>query len=231
MPEPDSRVLIITGASSGIGAAAARQAAAAGYRVMLAARSIDKIKALADEVGGLATRTDIRQWEDNVALMQATVEAYGRIDAVFANAGGRVKRGWLASSPDEWRDLVMTNVLGPAYTIRAAIPALKESRGHILLTGSIAGRVPQSGSFYSMTKHGVKAMAEIVRQDLHGTGIRVTLIDPGLVATPMIDDHPPGVLAEALTADDVARAAMFALSQPPHMDVNELAIRPTAQQV
>jgi NADP-dependent 3-hydroxy acid dehydrogenase YdfG len=74
-------------------------------------------------------------------------------------------------------------------------------------------------------------MAEIVRQDLHGTGIRVTLIDPGLVATPMIDDQPAGVLAEALTADDVARAAMFALSQPPHMDVNELAIRPTAQQV
>jgi NADP-dependent 3-hydroxy acid dehydrogenase YdfG len=227
----DGRVLVITGASSGIGEAAARQAAAAGYRLMLAARRIEKVQALADELGGLATRTDIRQWEDNVALMAATSEAYGCIDAVFANAGGRVKRGWLASSPEEWHDLVLTNVLGPAYTIRAAIPALKGSRGHILLTGSIAGRVPQPGSFYSMTKHSVKAMAEIVRQDLHGTGIRVTLIDPGLVATPMIDDQPADVLAESLTAEDVARAAMFALAQPPHMDVNELAIRPTAQQV
>jgi NADP-dependent 3-hydroxy acid dehydrogenase YdfG len=231
MPDSGSPVLVITGASSGIGAETARQAAAAGYRVVLAARRVEKVQALADEVGGLAVPTDIQRWEDNEALMRAAVNAYGSIDAVFANAGGRVQRGWLASSPEEWRELVLTNVLGPAYTIRAAIPALKESRGHVLITGSIAGRVPQAGSFYSMTKHGVTAMAEIVRQDLHGSGIRVTLIDPGLVATPMIGEMSAEILAAALSPEDVARAAMYALSQPAHVDVSEVAIRPTAQAV
>ena len=133
-------VFVITGASSGIGAATARLAAEAGYRVVLAARSEDKLEALASETAGaLAVATDVTRWEDNEALIAAALEAFGRVDACWANAGFGAARGWLEETPEHWHDMVVTNVLGAAYTVRAAIPALKESRGHVLLTG-LGGR-------------------------------------------------------------------------------------------
>ena len=104
---------------------------------------------------------------------------FGRVDVVWANAGFGAKRGWLEETPAHWHDMVLTNVLGAAYTVRAAIPALKESRGHVLLTGSVAGRKVMPGSLYSCTKWAVTAMAEAVRADLNDTGIRTTLISPG----------------------------------------------------
>jgi NADP-dependent 3-hydroxy acid dehydrogenase YdfG len=223
---PDSPVFLITGASSGIGAATARHAAQAGYRLVLAARRADKLEALAAEVGGIAVATDVTRWEDNEAVVARTLAEHGRLDVVFANAGFGGARGWLKGEPEEWRDMVLTNVLGAAYTIRAAIPALRESRGHALLTSSVAGRRVLPGSFYSVTKHAVTAMAEAVRQDLDGSGVRVTSIEPGMVDTPFFDKRPQ---SGALEADDIARAVMYAVSQPPHVDVNEILVRPTAQ--
>src|SRR5215204_3695755 len=126
---------VITGASSGIGAATARQAVDAGYRVVLGARSKDKLDALVEELGdaALAVRTDVTRWEDNEALIEAAKDAFGRVDVVFANAGFGAKRGWLEETPEFWRDMVLTNVLGAAYTLRAAIPEVKATRGHLLV--------------------------------------------------------------------------------------------------
>jgi NADP-dependent 3-hydroxy acid dehydrogenase YdfG len=225
-------VFLITGASTGIGAATARAAAEAGYRLVLAARSEDKLRALADELGGedraLVTRCDVTEWEDNEAMVRAALDAFGRIDVAFANAGFGAKRGWLEETPEFWRSMVLTNVLGAAYTTRAVVPSVKESRGHILLTSSVAGRRVLPGSLYSCTKHAVTAMAEALRQDLNETGVRVTSIEPGMVDTPFFEN---GAGEWALKAEDIARAVMFAVQQPPHMDVNEILIRPTAQPV
>jgi NADP-dependent 3-hydroxy acid dehydrogenase YdfG len=221
-------VLVITGASTGIGAATARAAAESGHRVVLAARSEDKLAELASELGGddraLAVGCDVTEWADNERLVQTALDAYGQVDVVFANAGFGAKRGWLEETPEQWKSMVLTNVLGAAYTARAAIPALKESRGHLVLTSSVAGRRALPGSLYSATKHAVTAMGEALRLDLNDTGVRVTLIEPGMVDTPFFTDKPS---IRALDADDVARAVMYAVSQPEHVDVNE--ILPTAQ--
>jgi NADP-dependent 3-hydroxy acid dehydrogenase YdfG len=222
----DDRVFLITGASTGIGAATARAAAEAGYRPVLAARSEDKLQALAGEVNGLALRCDVSEWEDQQALVQRTLDEYGRIDVAFANAGFGGPRGFEKGDPAEWREMVLTNVLGVAYTIRATMPALRESKGHLLLTSSVAGRRALPGSLYSSTKHAVTAMGEAARLDLNDTGVRVTLIEPGMVDTPFFDSPPQ---LEALQAEDIARAVMYAVSQPPHVDVNEILVRPTAQ--
>ena len=223
-------VLIITGASTGIGAATARAASAAGHRLVLAARSADKLAALAAELGGdaraIAVPTDVTEWAENEALVQAALDAFGRVDAVFANAGFGAARGWLEESPEQWKSMVLTNVLGAAYTVRAAIPALKESRGHVFLTGSVAGRRALPGSLYSATKHAVHAMGEAIRADLNDTGIRTTIIAPGMVETPFFDDKPS---IEALQPEDVAAAVMYAIAQPRRVDVNEILVRPTAQ--
>ena len=222
----DKPVFLITGASTGIGAATARHAAEAGYRCVLAARSIDKLEALADETGGIAVRCDVAEWEDQKALVQRALDEYGRIDVAFANAGFGGARGFDKGTPEEWKEMVLTNVLGVAYTIRAAMRALKDSKGHLLLTSSVAGRRALQGSLYSVSKHAVTAMGEAARLDFNDTGVRVTLIEPGMVDTPFFD-NPPKI--EALQADDIARAVMFAVSQPAHVDVNEILIRPTAQ--
>ncbi len=222
-------VFLITGASSGIGAATARQAAEAGYRLVLAARSLDKLDQLVADLGGedraIAVRCDVTEWEEQQATVAAAMERYGRIDIAFANAGFGAKRGFLEDTPEHWRSMVLTNVYGAALTIRATIEQLRETQGHLLLTGSVAGRRALPGSLYSCTKWAVTAMGEAARLELDGSGVRVTLVEPGMVATPFFDNPVEG----ALEADDIARAVMFAISQPPHVDVNEVLVRPTAQ--
>jgi NADP-dependent 3-hydroxy acid dehydrogenase YdfG len=223
-------VLVITGASSGIGAATARRASEFGYRVVLAARSEDRLEALSDELGGdervLAVRCDVTSWDDQQALVGAAVDRFGRMDAFFANAGFGAKRGFLEESVEFWKAMIDTNVYGAALSIRAALGHFKrQGRGHLLLTSSIAGRRVLPGSLYSATKFAVTAMGEALRQEVADTDIKVTLIEPGMVDTPFFDNRPSG----ALEADDVARAVMFALTQPPHVDVNELLIRPIHQ--
>ena len=229
-PQHDQRVFLITGASSGIGAATARHAHAEGWRLVLAARSLERLQELADELGGperaLAVRCDVTEWDDQQQLAARALEAFGRIDVAFANAGFGGPRGFLADTPEHWREMVLTNVYGAALTLRATIPALRDSRGHLLLTSSVAGRRVLPGSMYSCTKHAVTAMGEAARQDLDGSGVRVTLIEPGMTDTPFFENRP----RNALEDDDIARAVLYAVSQPPHVDVSEILVRPTAQQ-
>jgi NADP-dependent 3-hydroxy acid dehydrogenase YdfG len=226
----DGRVFLITGASSGIGAATARHAVAAGWRVVLAARLEERLQSLAEELGGpehaLAAACDVTDWDAQQQLVALTLERFGQLDVAFANAGFGGPRGFLNDTPEHWREMVLTNVYGAALTLRATIPALKQSRGHLLLTSSVAGRRALPGSMYSCTKHAVTAMGEAARQDLGGTGVRVTLIEPGMVDTPFFDNRP----TDALQDDDIARAVIYAVSQPPHVNVNEILVRPTAQE-
>ncbi len=225
------RVMVITGASDGIGAAVARAAVADGWRVVLAARRAAMLDELSDELGGAAVAlpvpTDVTEWDQVEAMAAAAREGFGRIDAVLANAGFGAKRGLRAESPGFWREMVLTNVYGAAITLRACVPDLTASRGHALLMGSISGRQVGSGSLYSSTKWAVTAMAEAARKDLLGTGVRVTLIAPGIVDTAFYDEPPGG---DPLTPDDVARTVMFAVSQPPHVSINEVYMRPTEQE-
>ncbi len=219
-------VFLITGASSGIGAATARHAAQAGYRLVLGARSEDKLAALREELGALTAVTDVTSWADQQALVKLALDTFGRLDVAFANAGVGHEKGFEAGDPEDVKAMILTNVYGPYLTIRAAASALRASKGHILITSSIAGRRALAGSLYSSTKFAATGMAEAARLDFNDTGVRVTLIEPGMVETPGFP-HPE--IDEALTADDVARAVIYAVSQPPHVDVNEILIRPTAQ--
>jgi NADP-dependent 3-hydroxy acid dehydrogenase YdfG len=230
----DERVLLITGASSGIGAATARRAAEEGYRLALGARREDRLRALAGELGGaqraIGVRCDVSDWEDNQALVRAALDAFGRIDAVFANAGFGATRGFLEESVEHWRSMVLTNVLGTALTIRATLPHLLDrGSGHYLITSSVAGRRALPGSLYSATKWATTAIGEALRAELRqmhdNSGIRVTLIEPGMTDTEFFDQRPQNALAD----DDLARAAMYALSQPEGVDVNEVLIRPSSQ--
>lgn len=223
--------MVITGASEGIGAAIARSAVADGWRVVIAARRRELLDALSADLGGpsvaLPVTCDVTEWEQVEAMSAAAITAFGRIDAVVANAGFGAKRGFLNESPEFWREMILTNVYGAAITLRACIPALRDSRGHAILMGSISGRQVGAGSLYSSSKWAVTAMAEALRKDLHGTGVRVTLIAPGIVDTAFYDDPPGG---DPLVPDDVARTVMFAVSQPPHVGINEVYMRPTDQE-
>src|SRR5947209_2376529 len=225
----DARVLLITGASSGIGAATARAAARDGWKVALAARSEERLNALVNGVGGgraFAQRWEVTDFEDQERLVAATVERFGRLDAAFANAGFGAKRGFLEETPEHWRAMVETNVLGVAYTIRAVLPHFKErGAGHFVLTSSVAGRRPLPGSLYSATKFAVTAMGHALRAELAETNLRVTLIEPGMVDTPFFERRP----SDALKDEDVARTVTFALSQPPHVEINEILMRPVRQ--
>ena len=233
---PDDKVLLITGASSGIGAQIARRAAEAGYRLVLSARRKQKLTALASELGGddraAAVRCDVTEWDEVQKLAATAVERFGRLDAVAANAGFGAQRGFLEESPEHWRAMVLTNVLGVALTIRATLPTLLDAKGgHYLITGSVAGRRALPGSLYSSTKWAVSGMAESLRQELRqiheNKTIRVTLIAPGMVDTDFFENRPG--TDRALADDDIARAALWALEQPDGVDVNEILIRPSAQ--
>jgi NADP-dependent 3-hydroxy acid dehydrogenase YdfG len=231
---PDDPVLLITGASSGIGAATARAASEAGYRVALGARRKRELDELARELGGadraLARSCDVTDWSDVEGLTEAALSRFGRLDAVFANAGFGATRGFLEESVEHWRAMIDTNVLGVALTIRATLPHLLDrDSGHYVLTSSIAGRRALPGSLYGATKFAVSAIGEALRQELRrmhdNASIRVTLIAPGMTDTEFFDQRPDNALA----ADDIARAVLYALSQPPHVDVNEIVIRPASQ--
>jgi len=226
----EDRVLLITGASTGIGAATARQAAQAGWRLALAARSQDKLDALAEELGGeeraIALRCDVTDWDDQQAIVAAALGRFGRLDAYFANAGVGATRGFLEESVEHWKLMIDTNVYGAALSIRAALGHFRaRNAGHMLLTSSVAGRTFIPGSLYSATKWAVTGMGHSLRAEVAGTPIRVTLIEPGVVDTPFFDTTPE----HALEPDDVARATMYALAQPETVDINEILIRPARQ--
>jgi NADP-dependent 3-hydroxy acid dehydrogenase YdfG len=223
-------VFLVTGASSGIGEATARRAAEAGYRLVLGARRLERLESIAEELGGperaLPVQCDVTEWSDQQTMVETALSRFDRIDVAFANAGFGAKRGFLEETPEFWKSMVLTNVYGAALTIRATLPSLKEARGHLLLTGSVAGRRALPGSLYSATKWAVTAIGEAARLELNGTGVRVTLIEPGTVDTPFFDER----LKDVLEPDDIARAVLYAVSQPAHVDLNEMLIRPTSQE-
>ena len=226
MAEIEPKVLLITGASSGIGAATARAAAAKGWRLVLAARSIERLEALVSEIGpdrAYAVACDVTDWEAQQRMAAAAVEHFGRLDAVFANAGTGGKPGGFSGAPTEsWRTMVDVNILGVAFTLRATLEHIRSARGHVVITGSIAGRRVIAGSMYSATKWAVSAIGYGLREELRGSGVRVTLIEPGVVDTPFFDEPKP----DALKAEDVARGVVYALEQPAGVDLHELVILP-----
>ncbi|MBN1928733.1 MAG: SDR family oxidoreductase [Chlorobiaceae bacterium] len=229
----NGRVFLITGASTGIGRSVAIQAVEAGWKVVLAARSAQKLAALEAELGAdraMAVQCDVSEWAQQEALVGKTVERFGRIDAVFANAGFSKGSSFIEGEhrPGEWRDMVLTNVFGAAVTARLTLPELVKSKGHFLVTGSVVGRITSVRNLYSATKWAVTGMAQAIRNEMAGTGVRVTLVQPGIVDTPFWE-HLEKPLAPELLPDDIARSVMFAVSQPPHVDVNEILIRPTGQ--
>jgi NADP-dependent 3-hydroxy acid dehydrogenase YdfG len=232
--ESKKPVLLITGASSGIGAATARMAADR-YRLVLAARRREALESLAAELGGdeaaIAVACDVTEWDQVESLAARALEGFGRIDAVFANAGFGATRGFLEESPEHWRSMVLTNVLGPALTIRATLPhMLERGEGHYVITSSVAGRRALPGSLYSATKFAATTIGEALRQELRqmkeNDRIKVTLIEPGITDTEFFDDKP----AEwALRDEDIAREVLHALTAPAGVEINEILIRPTAQ--
>jgi NADP-dependent 3-hydroxy acid dehydrogenase YdfG len=222
-----SKVLLITGASSGIGAATARRAAEAGWEVALAARSAEKLEALVEEIGAdraAAFPSDVTDFTSQERLAAAVRGRFGRIDAVFANAGvGGSPGGFSGADRERWKTMILTNVYGLGLTLQATLPAIEASRGHVIITGSVAGRRTLGGSMYSATKHAANAIGYNLREELRGTGCRVTVLEPGVVDTPFFDDPKP----DGLRPEDVARSVIHAVSQPPTVDVHELLVLPT----
>lgn len=232
MVSEDGKVLLITGASSGIGAETARMAMKAGYRLILVARSVEKLSVLENELGSdnvLVLPCNVADWESQRLMFERGVEHFGRLDAVFVNAAVMTGSGFLGGddTPEEWRNMVLTNVFGAAATARLALPELVKTKGHLIFTGSVTGKIALPGSFYSSTKWAITGMVESIRQQVTGDGVRVTQVVPGMVDTPVWNGNPPKV--PLLKPQDIASAVIFALSQPAHVDVNEIVIRPVGQ--
>ena len=225
----DGRVVLITGASSGIGEATARMLVARGAKVVLGARREDRLSALAEELGdSAATRvTDVVEDGDVRALVELGVERFGRLDAVFANAGFGGGGTIVDGDPAVWKPMILTNVYGVATTLHYAVPHLLESDdGHVVLISSIAGyHTPKDRNhIYSATKFAVRGIADGLRKELVGR-VRVTVLSPGMVDTEFFD-WPEG----AMTADDIANLVVFALEQPRRVALNEILVRPLVQE-
>lgn len=221
----NDKVMLITGASSGIGTATAKRAAEAGIKLVLAARGKDDLAQLCDtlDTETLAVTCDVQSWTEQQVLAEKAIAEFGQIDIVYANAGvGSGPGGFSGADPDQWRDAALTNVLGPALTLRATLEHVKKQRGHVLITGSVAGRRTLSGSFYGITKWAMSGLARNLREELSDSGVKVTLIEPGMVNTDFFDDEPDN----ALQPDDIARSVLFALAQPAHVELHDLCILP-----
>lgn len=230
-----SPVTLITGGGSGIGAATARQLLERGHRVAVTGRSEDRLRRFAEELGkpdALLTLTgDAADHEAVQSAVDGTVDRFGRLDAVVANAGFATHDTLADGDPEAWREMVLTNVLGPALLIRAALPALKETRGRIVLVGSVAGFVHTPGNIYGATKWAVTGLAENTRRMVTGDGVGVTLVAPGRVETPFWDGLGSLPEGHLLTADQIADSIVWAMSRPEGVDVNNVIVRPIGQPV
>ncbi|AZM58965.1 MULTISPECIES: SDR family oxidoreductase [unclassified Streptomyces] len=231
----DTRVTLITGGGTGIGAAVARRLLEAGQRVAVTGRGEARLRDFAKECGEPGTLLTIpgnaAVYEDVRSAVDTVLARFGRLDTVVANAGFATGDSVAEGDPTGWTDMVLTNVLGPALLIRASIDALKATRGRIVLVGSVAGFVPTPGNLYGATKYAVTGLAENVRRQVTEWGVGVTLIAPGRVETPFWDavgSLPPGRL---LTADRIADSVVWALEQPEGVDVNTVVVRPLGQPV
>jgi NADP-dependent 3-hydroxy acid dehydrogenase YdfG len=239
------QVVAVTGASSGIGEATALACARAGASVALAARRVDRIEALADRItaeGGraIAVPTDVGDESQAQAFVERAHSELGRLDVLVNNAGVMLL-GPIENAPtEEWRRMIHVNVFGVLYCTHAALPLMHaQESGHIVNISSVAGRVARAGSgVYNLTKFGVGAFSESLRQEAVAMGVRVTLIEPGAVATELPMHNRPEVLEQIakrfagvtpLSAEDIANAILYAIGQPPNVSVNEVLVRPSGQ--
>lgn len=241
----EGRTVAITGASSGIGEATALACAEAGAAVALAARRTDRIEQLAARIaddGGraVAIATDVSDERQARAFVEQAYEQLGRLDALVNNAGVMLLGPIPGADTEEWRRMIDVNVYGVLYCTHAALPVmLDQGAGHIVNVSSVAGRFARAGSgVYNLTKWGVGAFSEALRQEVTAQGIRVTLIEPGAVATELPSHNRPEIQdvmrktfegVTPLEADDIARAVVYVLAQPQNVSVNEVLIRPTGQ--
>ena len=220
-----TKTLLITGASTGIGAATARAAANAGWNVALLARSQDALERLAEEIGdtALALPCDITDREQLDKAVERAVNHFGGLDAVYANAGtGVSKPGIEKGDPEEWHAMIHLNVLAVLTTAHTTLPHLRKTKGHFVVTGSKAGRDHLKGSVYGATKWFVQGFAGNLAEEMREWGGRCTVITPGMVDTPFFDEPKP----EKIQPEDVANAVIFALEKPDTASVREIHIMP-----
>src|SRR6266478_5120189 len=242
----EGKVIVITGASSGLGEATARLLSAHGATVVLGARRTDRIHSLAEEFtrrGGkaLAITTDVTYCEQVKRLVDGAVQAFGRVDVMINNAGLMPQAPLERLKIDEWNRMVDVNIKGTLYGIAAALPYMKQRKaGHIINVSSVAGhKVGPGFAVYSATKHAVRALSEGLRQEVKPYNLRTTVISPGAVATELLNSTSEPDIAErlrkayenAIPADSFARAVAFAITQPEDVDVNEILFRPTRQEL
>jgi NADP-dependent 3-hydroxy acid dehydrogenase YdfG len=240
----EGKVVVITGASSGLGEAAARLLSAQGATVALGARRVHRIKSLADELtagGGkaLAIPTDVTHFEQVKRLADAAVQTYGRIDVMINNAGVMPHSPLERLKIDDWNRMIDVNLRGVLYGIAAALPYMKaQLSGHIINVSSVAGHKVRPGSaVYAATKTAVRVISEGLRQEVKPYNIRTTVISPGAVASELADSITEPDIAQtvrdlyeiAVPADTFAQMVLFAMSQPETVDVNEILFRPTRQ--
>lgn len=243
----EGKIVVITGASSGLGEATARLLSAEGASVVLGARRVDRLQSLADELtrGGrkaLAIATDVVHRDQVQKLIDTAAQTYGRIDVLINNAGLMPQALLERLKVDEWEQMIDVNIKGVLYGIAAALPYMKQQKsGHFINVSSVAGhKVGPGFAVYAATKWGVRALSEGLRQEVKPYNIRTTVISPGAVATELpnsVTDPDAGerirkFYAEvAIPADSFARAVAFAISQPDDVDINEILFRPTRQEV
>jgi NADP-dependent 3-hydroxy acid dehydrogenase YdfG len=243
----EGKVIVITGASSGMGEAAARHLSAQGAIVVLGARRIERLRELADEIttaGGkaLAVETDVTERRQVERLVNAAVERYGRIDVLINNAGVMPLSPLDRLKVDEWDRMIDVNLKGVLYGIAAALPHMKAQKaGHIINLSSVAGHKLFGGSaVYSATKFAVRALSEGLRQEVKPWNIRTTIISPGAVKTELLDHISEPDVQQAnreyvgqvgVSADSFARIVDFAINQPEELDINEILFRPTSQEL
>ena len=243
----EGKVVVITGASSGLGEATARLLSAQGASVVLGARRIDRLRVLADELSrrsgkALAVPTDVIQCDQVKRLVDTAAQTYGRIDVMINNAGLMPQALLERLKIDEWNRMIDVNIKGVLYGIAAALPHMKQQKaGHFINVSSVAGhRVGPGFAVYAATKYAVRALSEGLRQEVKPYNIRTTVISPGAVATELPNTvTDPQAAARirkfyaevAIPAESFARAVAFAMSQPEEVDVNEILFRPTRQEV
>lgn len=233
------KVVIITGASTGIGAATARMLSALGCKVTLAARSVDKLRSLAEELGqnALAIPTDITVSGDVKAMATQTIERFGRVDVLLANAGIYIPGQIVDGDPEAWANLINVNVTGVMRCVHAVLPhMLAQKSGDILVTSSISGHIDiQWEPIYSSSKHAIQTFVHTLRRQVAASGLRVGSIAPGMVANELWGINDPAEVDQwvakhaSLRSDDVARAIIFMLSQPPHVTIRDLVMLPQNQ--
>lgn len=244
-PDLSGRVVAITGASSGIGEATALACVRAGASVALAARRADRIEALAariEDEGGtaIAVPTDVSDERQARAFVEQAYERLGRLDALVNNAGVMLLGAVTGADTEEWRRMIDANLYGVLYCSHAALPVMQQQgSGHIVNVSSVAGRIASAGSaVYNMTKWGVNGFSEGLRQEALHANVRVTIVEPGAVATELIGHNNDMVQQMAaklfdgvtpLQSEDIADAIVYALAAPEHVSINELLIRPTRQ--